>query len=274
MVDLKNYTSIKIGGQARDLFIVHDKQDLIRIIRKHKADLYILGAGSNLLIKDGILSRVVIKLGDEFSYARRSGEELEAGAAVPFALLLKLACENNFGGLEKLAGIPAGLGGMLVMNASAFGQEISAFLVKVEVCSLAGEILILTKDELVFGYRYSSLKNYIVLRAWFRLKADNTAAEAAEVYFKSRCLKQEFSYPNCGCIFKNSALGSSGLLIEQCGLKGASKNDAQISLNHANFIINRGAASYDDVDYLINLVKDKVYQKYDVFLEEEIVRWM
>lgn len=272
-LNLRDYTTIKIGGETRYFFVVHTPEELAFLVRRYRNSFYLLGAGSNLLIKDGKLSKVVVKLGEEFNYIDKRENLLEAGAAVPFSRLLKYAVENNFGGLENLAGIPASLGGLLSINASSFGRNIGSFLEEAEVMNERGDINRIKKEQVIFGYRYSSLRNYIILRAWLKLDEDKDVRQKVRGFIKLRRQSQDFDFPSCGCIFKNPPLYASGFLIDTCGLKGVKKNGAQISHKHANFIVNLGGARYNDVDYLINLVKDRVYQRYNIVLEEEICRW-
>lgn len=271
--NLRDYTAIKIGGEARYFFIVHTPEELAFLVRRHQNSFYLLGAGSNLLIKDGKLRKVVVKLGEGFNYIKRRENLLEAGAAVPFSRLLKYAVENNLGGLENLAGIPASLGGLLSMNASSFGRDSGSFLEEAEVMNERGDINRMKKEQVIFGYRYSSLRNYIILRAWLKLDEDKDVRQKVRGFIKLRHQNQDFDFPSCGCIFKNPPLAASGFLIDECGLKGVKRNSAQISAKHANFIVNLGGARYSDVDYLINLVKDRVYKRYKIVLEEEICRW-
>lgn len=271
--NLRDYTAIKIGGEAGCFFIAHTPEELAFLVRRYQNSFYLLGAGSNLLIKDGKLRKVVVKLGEGFNDIKRRENLLEAGAAVSFSRLLKYAVENNFGGLENLAGIPASLGGLLLMNASSFGKDIGSFLEEAEVMNERGDINRIKKEQIIFGYRQSSLKNYIILRAWLKRNEDKNVRQKVRGFLKLRHQSQDFDFPSCGCIFKNPPLSAAGFLIDACGLKGVRRNGAQISDKHANFIVNLGDARYSDVDYLINLVKDRVYKKYKIVLEEEICRW-
>ncbi len=160
------------------------------------------------------------------------------------------------------------------MNASSFGREISSLIEGVEVISEAGEVKKLKKEEIQFGYRWSSLKNKIVTRCWFKLVKTQDSRSKIKNFLKERLRSQDFDFPSSGCIFKNSPNFPAGFLIESCGCKGLKKGGARVSYKHANFIINLGKASYKDVDYLISLIKDKIHKRYGIILEEEIERWM
>lgn len=270
---LLKYTTIKIGGEAKFFCLANNSQDLVRIIKELDSDFYVLGKGSNLLIKDGVLSKPVIKLGEGFSYIRLEKGLLEIGAATPLASIISYALQNSLGGIISLVGIPASLGGLLAMNASSFGASISSFVKEVEIINRKGEIILLNREDIGFGYRRSTLKGSIVLRAWLDLPAEVKGRRIICDLFKHKVDTQDLKHPSCGCVFKNPQDKAAGFLIEASGLKGLRHNDAQISLKHANFIINLGQASYKDVDYLIAKIKDKVYHKFNLELEEEIERW-
>lgn len=270
---LKEYSTIKIGGVTEKFFIVDDRDDLAQILKESGGDFYLLGGGSNLLINDGLIRKPVVKLGPQFCYIKKDGDLAEAGAGLTLSRVLNYALKNNLGGLQNLAGIPATVGGLLVMNASSFGVSIGDVLDKVEVMDKDGRIKFLAAGKINFSYRYSGLDGNILLRAWFRLIPAAGLKEEISTFLKRRWQTQDFSFPSCGCIFKNPAAGAAGRLIASCGLSGARKNEAQISPKHANFIINLGRAAYNDVDYLIQLAKDKVYRDKGIVLEEEICRW-
>ncbi|MEM7816576.1 MAG: UDP-N-acetylmuramate dehydrogenase [Candidatus Aenigmatarchaeota archaeon] len=272
-LELKKYTTIKIGGIVKHFFIAHNYFGLKEIIEKLKGNYYILGGGSNILVNEPIVKKPIIKLGEGFSYIKKDKELLEVGSATPLAFLLRYCLQNNLGGL---VGIPATIGGLIKMNASSFEKEISFCLDKIEVMDNCGESKFFERKDIEFGYRSSSLKDYIILRAWFKLeerKAIDIKMKMKE-YLTKRIKTQDFGFPSCGCIFKNPKDYKAGFLIEACNLKGLKRNDALVSLKHANFIVNLGKASYQDVDYLIQRIKEEVFKKFGVVLEEEIIRWM
>jgi UDP-N-acetylmuramate dehydrogenase len=271
--NLKDLTTIKIGGQARHFFIVNTIDALRELIVSLDGHYYILGGGSNLLVKDTVLDKEVIKLGGEFDYISKGSRYLEVGAAVKLNSLIKYTLKNSFGGLDNLAGIPASVGGLVMMNASSFNREISCFLKGVEVMDSSGNVEQIKKEDIMFSYRQSSLNKYIVLKLWFDLPKDENLKTKINSFIKQRISAQDFSYPSCGCVFKNPKNFSAGFLIDSCGLKGFRQNDAQISSKHANFIINLGKASYGDVDYLINRAREEVHKKFGILLEEEVKRW-
>ena len=272
-VSLKDYTSIKIGGDAKHFYEANGLDDLKNASKEFNGSFYLLGKGSNLLIKDTLIEKPVLKLGSEFSFINESRGCLEVGASTPLSSLLQYCLKNNLSGLENLVGIPATIGGLLAMNASSFGTEISACLKDVEVMDKNGEISVLQKDEIDFGYRYCSLQDSIILKARINVvEAKGLRLKMASLFAK-RLSTQDFKFPSCGCIFKNPADASVGTLIESCNFKGLKQGNAQVSLQHANFIVNLGGAKYSDVEYLITKIKDQIYKKYSIILEEEIKRW-
>ncbi|MBU1523540.1 MAG: UDP-N-acetylmuramate dehydrogenase [Candidatus Omnitrophica bacterium] len=273
-INLRKYTSIKIGGKAKYFFEADTVDDICRIISDFDNSYYLLGGGSNLLIKDVLIDKPVIKLASAFNYTRKSWDCVEVGAAIPISHLLRYCLKNNLGGLENLAGIPATVGGALAMNVSSFGRDIFACLEAVEILDREGKIKRLNREQIQFGYRYSSLGGKIVLRAWFKFYPEKNIKTKINSFLDKRFQAQDFGFPSCGCIFKNPSSFTAGFLIDSCGLKGARRGDAQISSKHANFIVNLNRAKYEDVDYLICKIKDKVYQKHEIILEEEIKRWI
>lgn len=272
-VELRNYTTIRIGGKAKFFFLANSPEELCRILSDFGPAGYILGRGSNLLVSDSPIEQPVIKLGDGFDYIEERNGRLIVGAATTLASLLKYCLRHNLGGLENLAGIPATLGGLLKLNASAYERQISSLIGEVCLSDRWGNIQELKRKDLVFGYRFSSIGERIVLWASLNLADSREVKERLKAFFGRRLKSQDFSYPSCGCIFKNPEKKSAGFLIDSCGLKGMSKGGARVSSKHANFIVNTGSAKYSDVDYLIDKIKDVVYKKHSIILEEEIIRW-
>jgi UDP-N-acetylmuramate dehydrogenase len=270
---LRNYTTIKIGGKAKSFFLAHTKEDLLQIIKSLSNSYYLLGGGSNLLVNDSCIDKPVIKLGEGFVYIKKNRDLLDVGAATPLSYLMNYCLKNNLGGLENLAGIPATIGGLVTINASSFGRAISSCLESVEVMDKKGEVKKLNANDIYFGYRTSSLKDSIVTSAWFKLENKRDLKTNINDFLQKRIGSQDFCFPSCGCIFKNPSNYNAGFLIDSCGLKGLRKNDAQVSTRHANFIINLGKAKYKDVDYLTLKIKEKIFHKFNVALEEEIERW-
>lgn len=272
-ISLSNYTSIKIGGEAKYFYIADNFNDLGDIVSSIDSDFYLLGKGSNLLVADNLIKKPVVKLGRDFSYLREKENLLEIGASTPLSFLIKYCLENNLSGVENLVGIPATIGGLIAMNASSFGQSISSALVEVDVMDKRGCIKTLKRDEITFKYRFSSLQEYIILAARLKLSSGENLKLKLSEFLGERLRRQDFNFPSCGSVFKNPSEFSAGFLIDSLQLKGLRRRDAQISQRHANFIINLGTAKYNDVDYLIQKIKDQIHKKYSIILQEEIKRW-
>ena len=273
-VDLRNYTSIKIGGSGKYFYTAPSLDGLRKIIQDIGPGFYLLGKGSNLLIKNCLIQNPIIKLGDNFNFIRPAGRaNLSVGASTPLSSLIRYCLQKDLWGLENLVGIPATIGGLLAMNAGSFGRSIFLSINKVSVMSREGDIKEFQKSEIAFKYRSSTLQKYIVLEAEFNLSTGKNLKRKVSEFLTKRFNSQDFNFPSCGCIFKNTPKYSAGFLIDSCSFKGQRYGDAQVSSRHANFIINLGSAKYKDVVYLIQKIKDQVYKKYSIILQEEIKRW-
>lgn len=274
---LKNLTSFKIGGNASLFITAHSERSLshvLKTIKAHNVPYYLLGAGSNLLINDTGVKYPVIKLGFEFTYIKRVGKlSVDVGAATSLGELLHYCIKYNLEGLERFAGMPAMIGGMAVANASSFGRDFFSFMEGVEGFDKDGEKVALSKKDIAYGYRYTSLRQIVVTKVRLALEEGIKVREHIKDFLKKREQHQEIRLPTAGCIFKNPPGMCAGKLIDECNLKGLSKGDACISLKHANFIINKGKATAKDVSYLIELIKERVMKKFGISLEEEIEKW-
>ncbi|MCK4916761.1 MAG: UDP-N-acetylmuramate dehydrogenase [Candidatus Omnitrophica bacterium] len=272
-VDLKKFNTYKVGGKASLLIIANSTKEVGSVIKDYGFNLYILGGGSNLLINDGKITTPILKLGQGFNRIRRSDDYVEVGGSTSLSSLLKFCLKNNFGGIENLAGIPGTIGGLIRMNASSFGTALSSYLVEVDTIDERGNTNTFRKNDIFFGYRYSSLKNVVILKARFKFLSNSCLRRAIKNIILKRYDFQDYSYPSCGSVFKNPPDVSAGYLIDSSGLKGIKYNDAQISHIHANYIINRGSAKYEDIDFLIQKIKKTVLAEKCVELEEEVIRW-
>ncbi|MDD3297106.1 MAG: UDP-N-acetylmuramate dehydrogenase [Candidatus Omnitrophica bacterium] len=274
-VELGSYTSLKIGGTAKYFFVVENADELRLVLNDIGGDFYLLGGGSNLLIKNGLISKPVIKLGEGFKFIEKKSGYFRVGSSTKLSFLIKYCIENSLGGLQQLIGIPAEIGGLLNMNASSFGRGISSCLKSVAIADKKGKLGVFSKEEIFFGYRTSSLSEFIILSGDFILSKENNIKEQSGKFLKKKIGSQDFSFPSCGCIFKNPCGDfSAGALIDSCGFKGLAKGQAAVSEKHANFILNLGGATYQQVDYLINKIKETVYKSRGLLLEEEIIRWL
>lgn len=274
---LKEETTFNIGGAA-DIFIVpRNLMELISvlsILKENNVPYFILGAGSNLLIKDGGVRGAVIKLGDGFDYAHAKGDYILAGAAVSLAALSIEAKNAELSGLEFASGIPGTLGGALFMNAGAYGGEMKDVVSEVSFIDSDGTVKTITNDECDFGYRNSifSSGEKIIVSAKLTLFRGNKdeISEKMRTLNAQRKEKQPLEYPSAGSTFKRPEGNFAGTLIEKAGLKGTKIGGAEVSDKHAGFIINTGDATAKDVLDLIELVKKEVFEKFDVKLFPEV----
>ncbi len=276
---LSNKTTFKIGGSAR-FFVqpkdIFDLRSLMALAKKIRTPVVVIGAGSNILVSDKGVNKIVLRLDSPFFKGIvNKGNYLAAGSGVGLIQLIKEAERLGLSGLEFLAGIPGTVGGAISMNAGAWGKNISDLVETVSVMDYNGNVKVLRKIDIGFGYRRSGLEDYIVLSAWLKLKKNNKGKILSSIrkYLEYRRLTQDSAFPNAGCIFKNPEANSAGRLIGLCGLKGAKSGDACISMRHANFILNRKRASASDVLRLMDLIQRKVKQKFNIDLEPEIKIW-
>ncbi len=276
---LKKYTTFKIGGQAKFFIRPYDIADLkllITLAKRYKIPILVIGAGSNILISDKGVEAIVLQLNSPF-FKRifNKGNCLKVGSGFSIRQLIQVAKDRGLSGLEFLAGIPGTVGGALAMNAGAFGKNIGDLVDEVSVMDHNGNKKILKKKDIRFEYRKSSLRKYIILSVSFKLtrKDKEEIKGKMKKYLLYRRNTQDTSLPNAGCIFKNPKSESASWLIDLCGLKGKSIGDACVSWRHANFILNRKAASSRDVLKLMDLIKKRVKHKFNINLEPEIKIW-
>ena len=271
--DFKDYSHIKIGNKVQYLFLPRSMSDLIIIFDfafNNKLQIFPIGGGSNVLLGNA-KKRVLLMDYKLPKTCDINSDEVVVSANYNInSLILKLK-KNNLGGLEFLATIPAHIGGLIKMNAGAFGKNISEYLKWIEVLNKKGEIEIIPKEEIEFSYRKSSIINYI-LKAAFKLerKSEEKIDSQIKRFREIREETQPINFPNIGCIFKNPKGESAGKLIDECGLKEEKIGDAEISEKHANFIINKANACFEDVNNLIRLIQRKVFAKTGIELELEI----
>ena len=278
---LSKHTSFKVGGLCSVWFEPRGVKDLSSCIeRVHKRHIpyCVVGNGTNIIFKKGGFSGIVIRLTSPcFRLLDRDKRSVAVGAGVHVRELLRFLSSYNLSGYEFLAGIPATIGGALAMNAGTTirnkRKSIADIVESVTVMDKRSRIHVLSKDQLLFGYRRSNLSNYIILKAQLHLKhgRPKIAKDRIKKYLKARTLTHDYSKPNAGCIFRNpSPETSAGYLIERSGCKGMCQGGAMISLKHANFILNCNNATADDIIQLIRKVKQRVYAAYRIRLQEEI----
>ena len=276
---LKNKTTFKIGGAAQYFSEPNNIAQLKLLIveaQKKKLPLFILGAGSNLLVSDKGVRGLVIKLSAPyFKKISLESTSLKVGAGVILGSLISFAKKNSLKRLEFLAGIPGSLGGALAMNAGCWGFSIGDLVKEVEIMDYSGNIKTLKRDKIKFAYRKSGLCNCVILSAVLKLKPGSRIAikSALKRYLSRRRSSQDCSFPNAGCIFRNPGNNSAGRLIDLCGLKGKNKGPAFISKIHSNFILNKGGSCANDVLSLMDMIRKKVKKKFAVTLKPEVKIW-
>ncbi len=269
-----HHSTMGVGGPARWMGFpdsVEGIQEMLRLATEENLPVFVMGSGSNLIVSDDGFDGVVINLSKSFKTIEHKNGKIISGSGVLLSKLIRFCLEHSLAGAEKLIGIPGTLGGAVKMNAGAFGQEISDCLVGVTVLKRCGEIIFLPKEKIEFSYRQSSILD-IIVSAEFRFHesdSDEIRKSIAEISAK-RKEQQPINFRSSGCIFKNPNEKSAGWLIDQAGLKGMQIGDAQISEKHANFFINTGASTAQDLYLLMRKVREIVYEKYKISLMPEV----
>lgn len=273
---LSKLSSFRVGGKGDLVIFPKDLDDLI-LLRKRALEkgipLTLIGFGSNLLIRDGGVRGVTVILRKGLNYIRVSGRRVIAGGGTPLHELTKETARHSLSGLEFLAGIPGTVGGAVFMNAGTNKGEIKDSLLRITLLDSSGEVEEVKRGDIPFGYRQSGLpEGGIVVEAEFQLKEGKREEieGAIESEIERRKKKGEYKGFNAGSIFKNPEGYFAGRLIEEAGLKGYRVGGAIVSNDHANFILNEGGATAGDILDLIAQVKDRVYKKNGLLLEEEI----
>lgn len=276
---MRNHTTWRIGGPADRLVQPESTEELQQAIQeaqKAGEPYYVIGGGSNLLVSDEGIAGTVIQLGGSLTGLQISETSIIAEAGVPLPFLARKAAEHGLSGLEFAAGIPGSVGGAVVMNAGAYQGQISNVIEQVICCDASGQLITLHAADCGFAYRNSRFKNnreLVIVSVKMNLQPGRKEdiLEQMQKNTASRNAKQPVEYPNAGSIFKNPPGDAAGRLIELIGAKGWRQGDAEVSEKHSNFIVNTGSASCQDVLQLVNRVKQAVYQKTGVLLEEEIL---
>lgn len=282
-IDLTNYNTYKIKTTAKYLIKPYKVEDLINLLKYLKVNnlkYFILGGGSNVILSSKYFDGVIIKL-DNFNEIVINDLEVKVGSGVMLNKLAIYTINNNLKGLEWATGIPGTLGGSIVSNAGAYKAEMFDHVKEVYLLDQDLNQITLNKNDISYGYRntmFKQDKSYIVLGATLILKPGTKESSMAlvEDRLSRRMASQPLEYPSAGSVFRNpSEEIPAGKLIEDAGLKNTHINDAYVSNKHANFIVNMGNASSDDIIKLINEVEDVVASKYNINLklEQEIVNW-
>ncbi len=274
---MSRHTSFKIGGPA-DLFVMPRNEveliEAIMICKETATPFYIIGNGSNLLVRDRGIRGVVIQIYKYMDTVKIEGNLVTAGTGILLSRLAKAVYDVGLAGFEFASGIPGTLGGAIYMNAGAYSGEISQVIESVQVVDLFGHLKALSKDELKLDYRTSILQheNYYAISATLRLeKGDrHKIKENLDELSLQRRTKQPLEFPSAGSTFKRPEGYFAGKLIMDAGLRGYSVGGAQVSEKHCGFVINRGGAKAQDVLDLIDHVQKTVMSQFGVMLETEV----
>lgn len=282
---LMAWTTFRIGGPADALVTLLDGkelQEVIRLCEHENVSWKAIGRGSNILASDDGFSGVIIVLGDSFKYIVR-GDYLEdgtvivrCGGAVSLARLTDWCAEQGLAGLAFAAGIPGSVGGAVVMNAGAWGSDISEIIHSVELVT-SQRVATLVREELAFTYRCcenfsGSHRNSVITGVELMLRRGKSGEirDQMKKLRQQRLSEQPSGMPTAGSFFKNPPGASAGQLIDASGMKGFSVGDAGVSEKHANFFVNHGKASAADVMELMRLVQEQVKKISGVVLEPEV----
>ena len=273
-VPMSAKTTFRIGGAAELVLLPESKEEAAECVRLCGVEKpFVLGCGSNLLVKDSGISRPVIST-KRLKEISLEGNVIRCGAGVKLSELCWFAQKNSLTGLEFAYGIPGSAGGAAYMNAGAYGGEMKDILQKIEYVNAAGELCELPVEKAELGYRHSVFMNVggLVTRITVRLvpgDADEIKAKMQEIMQKRRD-KQPLEYPSAGSVFKRPAGHFTGELIQRCGLKGKNVGGAYVSEKHAGFMVNMGGATAADVRALIAVVQTVVEQETGILLEPEL----
>ncbi|MEJ5258978.1 MAG: UDP-N-acetylmuramate dehydrogenase [Anaerohalosphaeraceae bacterium] len=276
---LAPYTWYGLGGPADYLILPQSREQIAEVLRRcqdHQLPVRVLGFGSNLLVSDEGVRGAVIRLENPvFCEYKFDGTTLKAGAGANLNKLVLESVRKGLGGLEALTGIPGSIGGAVRMNAGGRFGDLGSVVQSVTVMNAEGQIFEKAKPELVFDYRSTNITAKVILEATIELTESDPESllqviKEVWIYKKNT---QPLDTHNAGCIFKNPRGLSAGALIDRAGLKGTQIGGAVVSEKHANFIIAEKGCRSSDVRQLIDLIRTRVREKFDVQLELEIEIW-
>jgi UDP-N-acetylmuramate dehydrogenase len=276
---LAPHTWYKVGGPARWYIRPRSLEELQEAVARCVQEgipIYVLGLGANLLVGDKGVGGAVFRLDQEYwRHVKCDGPNVEVGAGVDIQKLVLHTVRHGLAGIECLAGIPGTLGGGVRMNAGGKFGDIGAVVRRVGVMDVSGAVIERTRDDLVFDYRTTNISAKFILGATLALEEEDPERimkRVKEIWMYKRN-SQPLNTKNAGCIFKNPRGLSAGALIDQAGLKGLRIGGAEVSHKHANFIIAHPGCLADDVMRLIKVIREKVMEKNEIYLESEVQIW-
>ena len=277
-VDLKKYNTYGIGGIAKYMVFPSSEEKLVKLlhyIKNEKMSWFILGGGSNVLLPDEDYDGVIINLKELNNY-EFDKDIINAESGISLGKLVNVMLDAGYTNLSSLMGIPGLLGGAIIGNAGAYGTSIFDYIINVKFIDEDGNIKELNKEEIKYDYRWTEFKEKKVIVLSAKIKCINgNVAEAKEKIkenLEKRRKSQPLEYKNAGSVFRNPPSHAAGYLIEHSGLKGITVGGAMVSEKHANFIINFNDATSCDIIKLVELIKSKVKDVYNVELELEQVK--
>ena len=274
-ISMKDYSNMRVGGIAKELIFIEDKNELLEIFNTRNR-IFVIGNGTNTLISDSYLDISFVTLKDMKDILIEKVENgtyfVRAYAGVDFFDFIDFMRDEDLSGIENMSGIPGSFGGITNMNAGAYGTEIFDVVEEVEVFEPGVGIRVLSKDELGSKYRSTLIKEnkWLVVSTLIKLKK-GFDKEASEDKLNQRKNKHPLHLPNLGSTFKNPTGTFAAQLISDCGLKEYRVGDAQISPIHPNFVTKLGNATFNDILQLIEDVKKVVLEKTNIQLETEII---
>ncbi len=274
---MKNHTSFKIGGPVDFMVLpktIDEIKNIVSLSNTEGLPLFIMGNGSNLLVRDKGIRGLVIKIAKNFSNIEIIGERVITQSGVLLSGLAKLLLRNELTGFEFASGIPGTLGGAVTMNAGAYGGEMKDVLEKIEVMDKEGNISELKGSDMQLGYRKSAIQEYnlIALSATMKLqkgKYEDIKAKMEDLDIRRKS-KQPLDWPSAGSTFRRPEGYYAGKLVQDAGLKGLSMGRAQVSDLHSGFVINKGDATAEEIITLIRYIQSKVKEKFGVNLQTEV----
>ncbi|BAK80639.1 UDP-N-acetylmuramate dehydrogenase [Candidatus Arthromitus sp. SFB-rat-Yit] len=274
---MKKYTTFKLGGACDIMIFPSSEEELIESIKciiKNKTPYFVLGRGSNLLVKDKGIRGVVVNL-TKLNRVSIEKNIIRAESGANLSNVSIIAKDNSLCGFSFACGIPGTIGGAVNMNAGAYGGEMSQVVIGVKVIDLNGEVFYIPREEIEFGYRTTTVmeRKYIVIRCDISLEYGNKEEIHDEMkdLMHKRKMKQPIEYPSAGSTFKRPEGYFAGKLIEDCGFRGYIHKNVMVSEKHCGFIVTRNEnATASEVLELIDIVKNRVYDKFNVMLDTEV----
>ena len=275
---LRRYTAWKIGGPADALIEPRSTDELVAAVRQARSNgvpVTVLGGGTNVLVRDGGVRGLTVRLAKSLTRVEMGGTSVVADAGVLYPVLANTTAAKGLAGLEFATGIPGTVGGAVYMNAGAYGSETREVLDWAEVFRAeVGEVVRMPNEDLALSYRKSILHehpDWLVLRAGYTLEPGDTEALKARIKeFRAQRMNGSPNKPSCGSTFKRPPGDFPGRVIEAAGLKGVTVGNIQVSPIHANYLVNLGGGTAEDALELIGLVREMVREKLGVELESEV----